>query len=379
MLLKRLSRKSGRILVGFLTKNFQVNNQILFSAHTDFEGSSKAIYDYLIQHNRNYKYVWLVSDKSKFKSKKLKNTYFIDDYSFLYKYFANTSKYIFFEDGHIDVDKRKNQTRIRLNHGGLPIKNIKNFMGHINDNSDKFLCVSPNMKSLVSEQYRVEKEKLFICGLPRTDNMLTNNFDTTLYFPETADKKIIIWMPTFRKSATTDRNDSEGTYELGIPLVGTNDLSSLNEFLKSNNVFLFIKLHPYQDLSVISFINYSHLKIYRHQELQENSINVYDFLNKTDALITDYSSIYFDYLLLDKPIGFIFSDLDDYKLGLSSSNIEDYLVGHKMYDMNDLYNFIQDIANGTDSDTERRSNAKNYTLAYHDANNCKRLVEYFNL
>lgn len=43
-----------------------------------------------------------------------------------------------------------------------------------------------------------------------------------------------------------------------------------------------------------------------------NQMDLYEILPHTDLLITDYSSVYFDYLLLDKPIVFTPTDLGEY-------------------------------------------------------------------
>ena len=50
--------------------------------------------------------------------------------------------------------------------------------------------------------------------------------------------------------------------------------------------------------------------------LKEKEIKLNQILSATDALITDYSSIYYDYLLTDKPIGLTINDIDEFKMSI---------------------------------------------------------------
>ncbi|RLD11253.1 hypothetical protein DRI50_10215, partial [candidate division KSB1 bacterium] len=79
----------------------------------------------------------------------------------------------------------------------------------------------------------------------------------------------------------------------------------LNSILSEQNALLLIKLHP-NDVSLRTFRDLSHIKTLKAK------LDLYPFLVFTTALITDYSSIYFDYLLLKKPIIFYPFDFDDY-------------------------------------------------------------------
>ena len=59
---------------------------------------------------------------------------------------------------------------------------------------------------------------------------------------------------------------------------------------------------------------------------------LYHLLSQTDAMISDYSSVYGDYLLTDKPIGFAFNDLEEYKKSryIPLSPLEDYMPGMRI-------------------------------------------------
>ncbi len=55
------------------------------------------------------------------------------------------------------------------------------------------------------------------------------------------------------------------------------------------------------------------LHILEDNYLRDKRLDLYEVVNAADLLITDYSSIYFDYLLLDRPIIFTPLDLEEYR------------------------------------------------------------------
>ena len=71
----------------------------------------------------------------------------------------------------------------------------------------------------------------------------------------------------------------------------------------NNNSYLVVKKHPLESINITKLI----LKIYffiEDEDLKNEDIDFYEILGASDLLITDYSSVYFDYLLLNKPIIF---------------------------------------------------------------------------
>ena len=59
--------------------------------------------------------------------------------------------------------------------------------------------------------------------------------------------------------------------------------------------------------------------------LSDNGIINYELLGVADALLTDYSSVYYDYLLLDRPIGLCWDDYEEYKAnGFKVNKLGDY-------------------------------------------------------
>lgn len=107
-------------------------------------------------------------------------------------------------------------------------------------------------------------------------------------------KKIILYAPTFRDSG-------------GNPLeVGALSLDKWAEFAQRENIFLVIKAHSHPDHV---FCEQGNSVIY-----YDPICDVYPFLPISDLLITDYSSIYFDYLFINKPIIFFPYDYQKYQM-----------------------------------------------------------------
>ena len=67
-----------------------------------------------------------------------------------------------------------------------------------------------------------------------------------------------------------------------------------------------------------------------------------------DAMITDYSSIVFDYMLLDRPCAWVLEDREHYKIRYLMDDPDKYMPGEKIYKMEELLNFLKDVSDGRD-------------------------------
>lgn len=104
---------------------------------------------------------------------------------------------------------------------------------------------------------------------------------------------VYMYMPTFRDSG------DDFITNCGF------DFEQVNDALTRNNRLLIIKMHPDSKLSF--------LKEYSNIQIVEKDVDIYPILPLTHCLITDYSSIYFDYILMkDKPVILFIPDLDNY-------------------------------------------------------------------
>ena len=110
-------------------------------------------------------------------------------------------------------------------------------------------------------------------------------------------------------------------------------------FKKKYNYKFIISLHPSQN-SFKSFKNkINSIKILH----SDPTFNTYKFLNSVDILITDISSLFFDYLLLDKPIIFMFKDKKFYKKIPLVFNYKKFLPGPIVSDWTEALREIEKI------------------------------------
>jgi len=180
------------------------------------------------------------------------------------------------------------------------------------------------------------------CGYPRNDILRFDdieliNVDLKLLNQMQNDSnKYIIYMPTYR------------------PLGFENnpfDYKRLNEFGKKHNIKFIIKMHPFigekirDDLNSHKHFDYS----FTHLIIYDASMDIYPLLKYSDMLIADYSSVYFDYLFVDKPIVFFPYDYEAWQESADGTMLDyfSYTPGDIYYDFDKL---LEGILKNLDND-----------------------------
>ncbi len=373
----------------FFGSAFKIKNIIIFESHTDYSDNSRSFYEYLIKndYNKKYKIYWFVDDALKFKNKKTKNVEFITMWHhgtkrtplqwIKYFWIAKNAKYLIFSNRNLPKINKKTKT-VCINHG-IPIKNVKGKHTFSTDvdyrvDSSKFCA------ELVVDQQGFKRNCIIIVGNPRNDVLFTKtNVKEKMQIFAKFDK-IILWLPTFRNSAELKRSDSSFKFPLGLPIIyDQKSLKDINSYLKTRNIGLVLKLHPAQDLSVFKANSLSNIIIIDDQYLINHDTELTELYKITDALITDYSSVYVDYLLTDKPIGFTQDDFKQYTLGFSVPNINDYMPGEKIINLNDLKTFIDHIDKNIDNYKAERKKINKLFNEFNDNKSSERLAKKLKL
>ena len=384
MLFLKIYRKILRT-IGYIIFNFAKINEklIIFQSEGDFWDNARALYEYMIQNHYNdkYKMIWLVENPNKYKRHIRRNVVFISYNSFSFNeilletFYLKTAKYMFFTHRGFK-QRRKNQVVIELWHGSIPMKKMET-PPTIWKQFDFQVCPSWNAAKRMSLFTGVKENQVIICGDCRQDLLFEDCESKIKNFLKLKDETFVLVMPTFKKS----KNWQDGKILPYIfPMVSSQkELEDLNNFCIKNNIKIVIKVHHLEDTTYIKQLNFSHLVVLKDEDLQNSDIQLYELVGKSDALISDFSSIVYDYMLLNKPIGFMLTEKESYKRGFIVDNIENEMFGDKIYTLEDLSNFLLSIKLGNNKFEVEKIDLVNHFFDNKKNGNCKNLIKTLGL
>lgn len=371
-----------KIVLAF-TKHKKLTDTIMIESHNDFDCNGGAFYNYLIKngYNKKYKIVWLVRKKVEAQLPANVETVPLYGPSLKKAYYVCTSKYFTYDCENVPK-KREDQRMIYCSHGAGGLKSAKGKL-QIPEYVDYIMVQSKAYAPIQANQWSVDypNKRIVAIGYPAQDIFFEESKSNELKkITSTEYKKVILWMPTFRKGGGYQRNDSRKEQKLGIPLLETQEqYVRLNDYLKINDVFLIIKIHPKQDLESLKIKDESNIKVLTGEIVKKLKINNYALMKCADALISDYSGAAYEYLQLNRPIGYVLDDEKDYIAGFVVEDIHTLIAGTEIYNFDQLESFIVDVITEKDPFKEKREKIRNYIYEYHDANSSKRLVELLGL
>ncbi len=177
-------------------------------------------------------------------------------------------------------------------------------VGSCHKQYDYVLTGSEKLVKVFAEVFGIEEEAFLPVGMPRLDGFLDENriadFRKEFYeqYPDFKDKKIILFAPTYRG------NGQKTAYYDYSWL----DLKEIYDFCGDEYIFL-SKMHPFISEPIVIPDEYKD-RIIDFAEYP----NINDLYYVTEVLITDYSSNYFEYSLMEKPVVFFTPDREIYEL-----------------------------------------------------------------
>ena len=200
------------------------------------------------------------------------------------------------------------------------------------------LTTSQTISKIFSKAFRIPMSHVIEAGYPRNDVLFEECCFSNIYTAEEeklinklSDEKekgktILGYVPTFRKSESKFKE--------------VMNISEFNNFLAENNMILVCKLHP-KSTCREEFYNMDYSNIYH--VMADADVN--SFLNKIDILIGDYSSVYSDYILLERPVVAFHYDFKEYMSDTREGyfDFKEYMPEVRAYNMDELKAAILDV------------------------------------
>lgn len=369
-----------KIIIKILSK-IPTTNSICYNSYPDYTDNAYAVFLYLKKSTKGkkYKHIWLVNEKSNVSiiQKKLSQEGFHADV--VYKksiyglWFYIRCRYCFFTHGifeKLPLHQHANKL-INLWHG-MPLKRIGNLDSTWGAMKNFDILISNGVfwSPIIASCFGVNECSVLPFGQPRNDLF----FSQTDFFKKrninpNSYNKIGAWLPTYMKSAVVNKERTDGETSKLICFLDENDLLNLDRELEVLNELLIIKLHPMDYMQHIEFHNYTNILILKQKDMDSQ---LYPLLGACDYLLTDYSSVCFDFDILHKPMAFPIGNLDSYKKkrGFVFDDITTVLPGPLIFNYKDLLTYIKN---------PYKVNSKVRINDFFDANASERLVNYLGI
>lgn len=257
---------------------------------------------------------------------------------------------------------------------GIPLKRLNRQVKQYQKNRSSFqyqkmsalIVCSEFERLLMASCFFMDLDNLWVTGTPRNDEMLRVEYpDDTL--KEYKDKKVILYAPTWREY---------GNKTSFFPFDDFNE-TELIEFLDKHDLYLFLRGHRLEmDLlqdQYSSLIEKTNRIVLADQKKYPN---IPVLLQLSAGLITDYSSIYLDYLLLNRPIIFTPYDLKEYQNYRGFLfDYETHTPGSKVFTQQDFLAELMVISSNLDTMETQRIHEQNIMHQYIDSSAKERIYK----
>lgn len=379
-----------KVFIPFIKIFYPIDKSvIILRSMPDYSDNARALADYMLEngYTEKYKIYFDVDDLDHFKSR-IQGITFISSkskmggYNLSYLRLLFSAKYLM-STHELIINKniaRKEQCLVKLWHGcGYKTRKRPTTQ----EGFDAALVSGPLFVKIKAEFWNVDEKYILPIGYPRYDwlkakdiNAL-NLIDT---FKKNEETKVVMWMPTFRK-------DKFGRAKFNyikitqFPILDSiDDWKELDSCCARNNIVILVKRHPFQEDYTIPFDSFSNIKEIKNELFEKTNIPMYKFIGVTDALISDYSSIAVDYLIVDKPIAYTLDFYEEEKKTRKFifDDIREYMPGHHLYNLKDMENYIDDVSKGNDPYKEKRKQMYDMSIAPSD-NYCKSVLDKFGI
>jgi len=379
--MKNTKYKLFAVFFNFYKHIFKINNNrvsFIIINKDKFRGNLRYIYNEMNKRNEHLEYNIISRDEYNLSgmnsvSSALRKIFVLLRLFLVKSYRLAVSRYIFLNDNflpmaYMDLDLESDVVQVwhgpgafkKFGLSSVTDPDLINLEKRISEKLDYVVVSSKNVAPFYEEAFGVSEEKVLPLGIPRTDYYFRENNLEKLrdkfenLHPESKNKKIVLYAPTFRENSFHDKD-----------IIKNFNIDLFNQEL-GDQYILALRLHPrinsadlLDDYNLIDVTNYKDEK---------------ELLLLADILITDYSSIMVEYALLNKPIIFYPYDYK-YYTHIERGFYFDYkkrVPGPVTCHMEELI----DIIKNDNFDLNKIEKFTELQFDYFDGNSTKRIVDY---
>lgn len=358
-----------------LENNLLQEKEILVAIRDDID--KQYYYDYVQAHffHRKVKFVSMFFNKSYSKFEKLKQR-------IAFCRMVSGCSHIFASMTHDFSGLISNQIVVDLNYFTSTMKNDiceKGTSGYtgiekVGREYSYIVGTSEIAIRLILSEMTVPYKKYINLGLCRNDYLL-NGEKCEWLRKEIQDKvsyeikRIILYTPTHRDY------EAHISFSKKRSILGFSyDPESFGTFLKNNGIVFICKLHPKQNALVVE--NQLPEGLILHKPDMRYGLT--ELMQVSDSLVTDYTSAYFDYLLLDKPIIFNYYDLEIYKKerGVPCEPMSAISAGEIVRNEEEMMQALLNLDTNKVQFSQMRKFIRNLFFTSQDTNSCKRVYNF---
>jgi CDP-glycerol glycerophosphotransferase (TagB/SpsB family) len=392
------------IIFSPITKTIRRKNNIWIFGASDgnkFNEIPKHLYLYINRHHKETRVIWLSRNRTVIKELNDNGYESYLTYSLKGYYYSLIAKFVIHSDSILwDVNFIPSFGAIRINtFHGIPLKKVgedavnmgyagsikpsnmvqklyviifRKAFHYIHKLSNYFIACSEEHQSKISSAFSKSRIFIPITGYPRNDAMFSSvsvwpndNVFWDSIKKRVSFKRVIFYLPTFRDS-------EKGALDLFTKYGFIPD--DVHRTLEKLDAVLIIKAHAHAGgkLSGLEGIVSPRIIVAPNSQLPD----VYPILNKADVLITDYSSVFFDYLLLNRPIVFTPFDIDEYVTNDRALyyDYDEITPGPKAKNWPEAFKLIENVLE-KDEWKSQRELVRNRFHQYLDGNSSERVFQ----
>ncbi|MCD8872067.1 CDP-glycerol:glycerophosphate glycerophosphotransferase [Staphylococcus gallinarum] len=361
-------------------------NTILYESFLgrNYSDSPKAIFTYLLENDKDkWNHVWILNDKNLVENEqefKNENVKIIKRFGWQYFYYVTVSKYFILNMRQPKWLYKKAEQIILSTWHGTPLKRLvfdmenvtsanKNYKKDFYNQSrnwDYLIAANKYSEQIFESAFMYPKENILTYGYPRNDILHNYTSEYKHHIKEKLNlptsKKVILYAPTWRD----DEFHSAGNYKFKLQM----DLNRMRKEFGDEYVIA-LRMHYF----ISDNIDLTGFEDFAYDFSKYNDIN--DLYISSDILITDYSSVFFDFANLRKPILFFTYDIEKYQSMLRGFYIDvnNDLPGPLLRTNDELIEAIKQIDLTVEKYKEKYETFYQKYCYLEDGNATKRIVD----